>query len=255
MALFELTGKTVVVTGAGSGIGRATALMAASQGATVVVADIADSAHETVTQITDAGGSARAAVGDISDPAVAEALIADADADGTLWGLVNNAGVMDLFSGVAKVDDGTWERCLRVNLTAPMYLMRAAVPRMVANGGGSIVNVSSEAGIRGAAAGAAYTASKHGLIGLTRNTAYMYGKAGVRCNAIMPGGVETNIMASIDQSKLDMEGLGVLGAVHASALRNAKPDELAALVVFLLAVEASNVNGALIANDGGWSAG
>ena len=255
MALFELTGKTVVVTGAGSGIGRATALMVASQGATVVVADIADSAHETVTQITDAGGSARAAVGDISDPAVAEALIADADADGTLWGLVNNAGVMDLFSGVAKVDDGTWERCLRVNLTAPMYLMRAAVPRMVAHGGGSIVNVSSEAGIRGAAAGAAYTASKHGLIGLTRNTAYMYGKAGVRCNAIMPGGVETNIMASIDQSKLDMEGLGVLGAVHAGALRNAKPDELAALVVFLLAVEASNVNGALIANDGGWSAG
>ena len=201
MALFELTGKTVVVAGAGSGIGRATALMVASQGATVVVADIADSAHETVTQITDAGGSARAAVGDISDPAVAEALIADADADG------------------------------------------------------SIVDVSSEAGIRGAAAGAAYTASKHGLIGLTRNTAYMYGKAGVRCNAIMPGGVETNIMASIDQSKLDMEGLGVLGAVHAGALRNAKPDELAALVVFLLAVEASNVNGALIANDGGWSAG
>ena len=201
MALFELTGKTVVVAGAGSGIGRATALMVASQGATVVVADIADSAHETVTQITDAGGSARAAVGDISDPAVAEALIADADADG------------------------------------------------------SIVNVSSEAGIRGAAAGAAYTASKHGLIGLTRNTAYMYGKAGVRCNAIMPGGVETNIMASIDQSKLDMEGLGVLGAVHAGALRNAKPDELAPLVVFLLAVEASNVNGALIANDGGWSAG
>ena len=201
MALFELTGKTVVVAGAGSGIGRATALMVASQGATVVVADIADSAHETVTQITDAGGSARAAVGDISDPVVAEALIADADADG------------------------------------------------------SIVNVSSEAGIRGAAAGAAYTASKHGLIGLTRNTAYMYGKAGVRCNAIMPGGVETNIMASIDQSKLDMEGLGVLGAVHAGALRNAKPDELAALVVFLLAVEASNVNGALIANDGGWSAG
>ena len=201
MALFELTGKTVVVAGAGSGIGRATALMVASQGATVVVADIADSAHETVTQITDAGGSARAAVGDISDPVVAEALIADADADG------------------------------------------------------SIVNVSSEAGIRGAAAGAAYTASKHGLIGLTRNTAYMYGKAGVRCNAIMPGGVETNIMASIDQSKLDMEGLGVLGAVHAGALRNAKPDELAPLVVFLLAVEASNVNGALIANDGGWSAG
>ena len=255
MALFDLTGKTVVVTGAGSGIGRATALMTAAQGATVVVADIADTAHETVTQITDAGGSARAVVGDISDQDVAAALIADADADGTLWGLVNNAGVMDLFSGVAKVDDATWERCLRINITAPMYLMRAAVPRMAAHGGGSIVNVSSEAGIRGAAAGAAYTASKHGLIGLTRNTAYVYGKQGVRCNAIMPGGVETNIMASVDQSKLDMEGLGSLGPVHAGALRNAKPDELAALMVFLLSGEASNVNGALIANDGGWSAG
>ena len=255
MALFDLTGKTVVVTGAGSGIGRATALMTAAQGATVVVADIADTAHETVAQITDAGGSARAVVGDISDPDVAVALIADADSDGTLWGLVNNAGVMDLFSGVAKVDDATWGRCLRINLTAPMYLMRAAVPRMAAHSGGSIVNVSSEAGIRGAAAGAAYTASKHGLIGLTRNTAYVYGKQGVRCNAIMPGGVETNIMASIDQSKLDAEGLGSLGPVHGGALRNAKPDELAVLVVFLLSGEASNVNGALIANDGGWSAG
>lgn len=255
MALFDLTGKTVVITGAGSGIGRATALMVAAQGATVVVADIAESAHETVALIADARGSARAVVGDISDPAVAEGLIADANSGGTLWGLVNNAGVMDLFAGVGHVDDATWERCLRINLTAPMLLMRAAVPLLVENGGGSIVNVSSEAGIRGAAAGAAYTASKHGLIGLTRNTAYMYAKQGVRCNAIMPGGVETNIMSSVDPSKLDTEHLGVLGPVHASALRNAKPDELAVLVLFLLSAEASNVNGALIANDGGWSAG
>lgn len=255
MALFDLTGKTIVVTGAGSGIGRATAVLLAAQGAEVVVADIAESAHETVTQITDAGGSARAVVGDISDQAVAESLIADANAGGTLWGLVNNAGVMDLFSGVATVDDKTWERCLRINLTAPMYLMRAAVPLLVANGGGSIVNMSSAAGMRGAAAGAAYTASKHGLIGLTRNTAYMYGKQGVRCNAIMPGGVETHIMESIDQTKIDTEALGVLGAVHAGALRNAKPDELAVLVLFLISAEASNVNGALVANDGGWGAG
>ncbi|HHU38320.1 MAG TPA: SDR family oxidoreductase [Propionibacterium sp.] len=255
MAIFDLTGKTVVVTGAGSGIGRATAVLVAAQGASVVVADIAESAHGTVTMITDDGGSARAVVGDISDPAVAASLIEDGNADGTLWGLVNNAGVMDLFAGVSHVDDATWERCLRINLTAPMYLMRAAVPVLVENGGGSIVNMSSAAGMRGAAAGAAYTASKHGLIGLTRNTAYTYGKLGVRCNAVMPGGVETNIMASIDQTKLDTEHLGALGPVHASALRNAKPDELAVLVLFLLSAEASNVNGALIANDGGWSAG
>lgn len=227
MSLFDLTGKTIVVTGSGSGIGRSTALMLAGQGARVVVADIAESAHETVCLITDAGGSARAVVGDISDEAVARQLI----------------------------DDATWERCLRINLTAPMYLMRAAVPLLIANGGGSIVNVSSAAGMRGAAAGAAYTASKHGLIGLTRNTAYTYGKQGVRCNAVMPGGVETNIMSSIDPTKIDGAAMAALGPIHAGALRNAKPDELAVLVVFLLSVEASNINGALIANDGGWSAG
>ncbi len=251
MALFDLTGKTIIVTGAGSGIGRATAVMLAGQGAHVIVADIADTANETVGLCPD--GKATASIGDISDPAVAADLVASAG-DG-LWGLVNCAGVMDYFAGVATTDDAVWERCLRVNVTAPMYLMRAAVPVMVAAGGGSIVNISSEAGIRGAAAGAAYTASKHALVGLTKNTAYTYAKAGVRCNAVLPGGVETNIMSSIDQSKMDMEGLGAITPVHQTALRTAQPAELASLVTFLMTDEASNVSGALIANDGGWSAG
>ena len=107
MALFELTGKTVVVAGAGSGIGRATALMVASQGATVVVADIADSAHETVTQITDAGGSARAAVGDISDPAVAEALIADADELAALVVFLRAVEASNV-NGALIANDGGW---------------------------------------------------------------------------------------------------------------------------------------------------
>jgi NAD(P)-dependent dehydrogenase (short-subunit alcohol dehydrogenase family) len=134
-------------------------------------------------------------------------------------------------------------------------LVRAVLPHLLEAGTGSIVNIASEAGVRGAAAGAAYTASKHGVVGLTKNTAYTYGKRGIRSNAVLPGGVETNIMSSIDPSKINQDGLGAIGPVHQSAVRNAKPDEIAALVTFLLADEAINVNGAIVPSDGGWSAG
>ncbi len=255
MALFDLSGKTIVITGAGSGIGRATAEMMAAAGATIVVSDIADTAHETVKLITDAGGSARAVVGDISDEATADAIIADAMKDGHIDGLVNNAGVMDLFAGVGETETALWERVMRVNVTAPFYLMRAAVRHMVEAGTGSIVNVASEAGIRGAAAGAAYTSSKHAMVGLTRNTAFTYAKTGVRCNAICPGGVETNIMSSIDPTKINQAGMGALGPVHATSIRMAKSEEIASLALYLVSDEAVNVNGAIIPNDGGWSAG
>lgn len=168
---------------------------------------------------------------------------------------MNNAGVMDVFAGAGETDDATWERCLRVNLTAPFLLTRAVLPSMLEAGGGSIVNIASEAGIRGAAAGAAYTASKHGVVGLTRNTAYVYARQGVRTNAVLPGGVATNIMDSIDPSKIDQAGMGAITPVHQTAIRNAEPAELAALVAFLIADESSNVNGAIIPSDGGWSAG
>lgn len=248
--------RVIIITGAGSGIGRATAQQAAAAGAHIVVADINEaSASETVELITAAGGSASTAFGDISDQSVVDRIVGDAGTHGRIGGLVNNAGVMDLFAGAGETDDATWERCLRVNLTAPFLLVRAVLPRLIEAGNGSIVNVASEAGIRGAAAGAAYTASKHGVIGLTRNTAYTYAKAGVRTNAVLPGGVETNIMGSIDSTKISQEGLAAITPVHQTAIRNAAPTELAALIVFLLADEAINVNGAIIPSDGGWSAG
>lgn len=256
MTTTDMTGHTIVVTGAGSGIGRATAQLLASRGAHLVVADIAESAHETVELVTGAGGQATAVVADISDEQAAAELIALAAGRGDRLGLVNNAGIMDAFAGAAHVDTAQWDRILRVNLTAPMYLIRAAIPVMLERGGGAIVNVGSAASLRGGAAGAAYTASKHGLIGLTRNTAYTYGKQGIRCNAACPGGVETNIMSGSDMSALNPEhGLAALTPVHQSAIRNAKPEELAQVIAFLASDAASDVNGAVIPVDAGWSAG
>lgn len=247
--------RSIIVTGGASGIGRATALNLAEGGAHVIIADLhEDSANETVAQIEQAGGEATAVAGDISDQAVVDRVIAAAVEAGPLKGIVNNAGVMDTFAGAGECDDAMWERCIRINTTAPFMMIRAGLKHLIEAGGGAIVNVGSAAGARGGAAGAAYTTSKHGLIGLSKNTAYRYANDGVRVNVILPGGVDTNIMTSVDQTKMDQSALQVLGPVHATALRNSTPEEQAALIVFLLSDEALNVNGAIIASDGGWSA-
>ncbi|HZK06209.1 MAG TPA: SDR family oxidoreductase [Actinomycetaceae bacterium] len=255
MALIDMTGKTIIITGAGSGIGRATARMLAEQGASVIVADIADGpANETVQLITEAGGIARAFVGDVGDEEQCAALVEDAMKDGHLDGLVNNAGIMDYFAGVGESTTELYRKVFRVNVDGPFFLSRAAMPHLLESKG-SIVNTSSAAGIRGAAAGAIYTMSKHAVVGLTRNTAYTYGRRGVRCNAVCPGGVATNIGASMPQDRLNMEGLGAITPIHQGALRTGDSEELAAMIVFLLSDEASFVNGLIAPVDGGWAAG
>ena len=254
--MIDLTGKVAVITGGGSGIGRTTSELFARLGAQVVVSDIAETANETVASIEAAGGTASALVGDIGDVAVADSIVAAAvERHGRLDVLINNAGIMDRFAGAATTDDDVWRRIMRVNLDGPFFLTRAALRVMLPAGGGSIVNVASAAGLRGAAAGAAYTASKHALVGLTRNTAYTYAKQGIRANAVAPGGVETNVMTPDIQQHMDMEGLGAITPVHQSAQRTAQPIEQANLAAFLASDAASNVNGAIIPNDGGWFAG
>jgi NAD(P)-dependent dehydrogenase (short-subunit alcohol dehydrogenase family) len=248
-----LEGSSVIVTGAGSGIGRAAALRFAAEGARVVVADInTDAAKAVVEEIVAAGGTAVAATGDLGDPAVAGEVVSTAVSTfGGLDVLVNNAGIMDSMSATADVTDAEWERVLRVNLTAPFLLTRAALPHMLAKGKGAIVNTASAAALRGSAAGAAYTASKHGVVGLTRSVAIMYRDAGIRANAIAPGGTRTGMIPDIDPAT---HGPRALGAYMQNVGRVAEAEEQAAAIVFLASDAASNISGVVLPVDNGWAA-
>jgi NAD(P)-dependent dehydrogenase (short-subunit alcohol dehydrogenase family) len=249
----EFEGKTAIVTGGGAGIGRATALKLANLGAKVVIADLhADTANAVVAEITTSGGTAIAVIGDLSDQAVVDRLVSSTlDTYGAIDVLVNNAGIMDDMSAVHEVSDAVWERVIRINLTAPMLLTRAVVPHMLAQGKGAIVNTTSEAGLRGSAAGVAYTASKHGVIGLTKSSAVIFRGKGIRVNAVAPGGVSTSLEVNM---KPDAMGLAVIGTYMGNVGRIAEADEVASAIVFLASDAASNVSGAILPVDNGWSA-
>jgi NAD(P)-dependent dehydrogenase (short-subunit alcohol dehydrogenase family) len=190
----RFAGKTAIVTGAGSGIGQAIALRLAREGATVAAADISAARLEELT----AGHPGLALIPLPADIATSDGVAAVvASARGRVDALANVAGVMDGFLPPAEIDDETWERVFAVNVTSMMRLTRAVLPIMLEAGGGAIVNVSSEASLRGSAAGVAYTASKHAVNGLTKSTAFFYKSQGIRANAVVPGGVLTNINGAI----------------------------------------------------------
>lgn len=241
-------GQTVIVTGAASGIGLATALRVAREGGHVVASDLSDEGLEKLVAGYPELGFATVG-GDISREDVVQQVVAAAD--GRIDALANVAGIMDSFQPVHELDDATWQHVLEVNLTSMMRLMRAAIPVMLAAGYGSVVNVSSEAGLRGGAAGTAYTVSKHAVIGLTRSSAVMYGRRGLRINAVAPGGTRTNIHAEF-KSQLGAEVLGPLLQANVGPIAEAA--ELAACITFLLSRDSSNINGAVLASDNGWNA-
>ncbi|GHE66220.1 SDR family NAD(P)-dependent oxidoreductase [Streptomyces capitiformicae] len=249
----EFEERGVVVTGAGSGIGRAAALRFASLGAGVLIADINPvGAAAVAKQIEASGGSARTVIGDLSDQRTVDEVITTAvESFGHLSVLVNNAGIMDSMTATAEVSDAEWERVIRINLTAPFLLTRAALPHLLARGNGAIVNTASEAALRGSAAGTAYTVSKHGIIGLTKSTAVMYRERGIRVNAVAPGDTQTSIT---DTVTFDGDGASIMGRYRENVGRVAAAEEVAAAIVFLASDAASNISGAVLPVDNGWSA-
>jgi NAD(P)-dependent dehydrogenase (short-subunit alcohol dehydrogenase family) len=241
------TSKTVIVTGAGSGIGRATAVRIAHEGGRVIATDVDN--HRLDSLAGDLPEfDVHTVAGDIADPATIGAILT-ATGD-KVDGLANVAGIMDGFLPPAEMDDATWDRVLGVNLTGPMRLTRAVLPIMIAGGGGAIVNVASEAALRASASGAAYTASKHALVGYTKSVAFFYGPQGIRANVVAPGAVQTNIEASV---KSDFAIGRVMPIIQAVQPVRAQPEHLAAAITWLLGDDSPNINGAVLPSDGGWS--
>jgi NAD(P)-dependent dehydrogenase (short-subunit alcohol dehydrogenase family) len=239
-------GQTVIVTGAGSGIGRATASRIVREGGRVIAVELMADRLDALGQQLGGG-----------DPVLVEADITrqqDVDrvvaaAGDRIDGLANIAGVADDFTPIHEVTDAMWQKVFAVNVDGLFRLTRAVVPVMLAAGQGSIVNIASEAALRGNAAGVAYTASKHTVVGITRSTAFMYGPQGIRTNAIAPGGVATG-MAPTGMSEF---GGGRLGPFLSLITPIATPEQIAASVTFLLSADAVNINGAVLPSDGGWS--
>ncbi|MDR7304148.1 SDR family NAD(P)-dependent oxidoreductase [Haloactinomyces albus] len=251
-----LANQVAIVTGAGSGIGRAMATTLAAAGATVVVADIAaDDTRETVRTIEQNGGRAMPAIADIGDEAAVNALVHEVvDTHGRIDVLCNNAGIMDTMALPENIPTAMWERVMRINLTGPFLLTRAVLPHMLTNEYGCVINTASEAGLRGGAAGAAYTASKHGVVGLTRNLAWAHARDGIRCNAICPGPVNTNVAGDDGRAAFDTDGIRRLSPVLALGEQQAEPQAIADVALFLASPQSSFVNGAVLPADGGWSA-
>lgn len=250
----RLQDKVAIVTGAASGMGKAIAEAYAKEGAKVVASDLnLEGVQAVVEGIKANGGEAIAVQTNVASLDDLNRLFDETkNAYGNLDILVNNAGIMDGIEPVGEVSDERWDKVFAVNTTAVMQSMRIATNIFLEQGHGVIVNNISVGGLYGNRAGAAYTASKHAVVGLTKNTAFMYAANNIRCNGIAPGGVETNIassMTNVSQFGAARQGLGLQIMPRAG-----KPEEIANLAVFLGSDESSFITGQVIAADAGWTA-
>lgn len=251
----KLENKVAVITGAGAGMGKAITLLFVNNGCKVIAADINQDRLNTLdAEVKKLGGIITTIKANMANDVDVDAIINLAKTTyGTLNILVNNAGVMDNFQPVGEVDNETWDRVMKVNVDGPYKAMRRAIKIFMENGSGNIINIASIGGLKGGVAGAAYTTSKHALIGLTKNTGHMYAKSGIRCNAIAPGAVATSIGETIDMTKITPMVQDRIMTGMALNPRIGEPNEIATAALFLASDDASFINGAVLVVDGGWS--
>lgn len=250
-------GKVAIVTGAGGGIGRATSLAFAREGAAVVVADIDRANGEnTVRLVEQEGGSAALAVTDVGDARQVQAMVNTArEKFGRLDFIFNNAGISG-FTGkpMVEMDEETFDSVVRVNIKGVWLGMKYAIPAMLETGGGCIVNTASTLGLTGQKLSGPYAGTKHAVIGLTKTAAIEYGLKGIRVNAVCPGGIETPITLNFKKSFSEEDWRKRNEAAFPATGRYGRPEEIASVVLFLCSDAASNIHGAAIPVDGGYTA-
>lgn len=263
----RLQDKVAIVTGAASGNGKAIATLFSQEGAKVVLVDIDEQeVGKVANALQENNSNTIAVVANVVKEADIQRMVDVAlEKFGRIDILINNAGVFDELIPVGEVSDEIWDKVIATNLTAPMRGIRKVLPIFERQGGGVIVNTASIAGFTGArGGGAAYVASKHGLIGLTKNVAFNYKEKNIRCNAVAPGRVETNLRKNSEkligsksahdesiQEWRDIEKKITDGYI--TNMRKCTPDEIAKVVLFLASDEASFVNGSIFVADGGWT--
>ena len=246
----KLQDRVAIVTGAGSGIGRAIAVLFAEEGAKVAAVDyVGDSAEETAKMIVDAGGESLAVTADVSNPKDVDRMVSSTvDKFGKLDILCNNAGVFDGFTPALDTDDELWDRVLAINLKGAFMCSRRAIPEMLKQGKGAIVNTASIAGLVANGGGVAYTASKHGIVGITRALAAEFTPQGIRVNAFCPGGIQTSMTEDLFKDP------AMDAAMAATPIgRVGQPEEMARGALFLASDDSSFSTGSLLVVDGGWT--
>lgn len=262
----KLQGKVALITGGASGNGKAIAELFAREGAKAAIVDInAIAASELSDSLNGQGYITTSISADITIEEHIRRMIDETISTfGRLDILINNAGIFDMLAPISDVTDSLWEKVMNINLTAPMRAIRYTLPLFKKQGGGIIVNTASIAGLTGArGGGAAYVASKHGLIGLTKHVAFCYKEWNIRCNAVAPGRVETNLrensktmLTSKETDTLKSETDMILKKItdgYITNMRKANPDEIAKVVLFLASEDSSFVNGSVFVADGAWT--
>ena len=250
----RLSNKTALITGASSGIGKAIAELYAAEGANVVALT---SCRERLDALAEAAEKSSGLILPVQADVckqkdIDEAINLAVEKFGCLDIVVNNVGVMDEMCPAADITDELWDKVISTNLTSLMRLYRSALRVMLPKGDGVLLTIASIAGIHGCRGGAAYTAAKFGAVGLTKNLGYMYAKEGIRCNAICPGGVHTEVTSGMIQAS--EFGYGRVTSGREINPRIGEPEEIATVAVFLASDEASFVNGATLMVDGGYGA-